>query len=270
MSYYSRIFQTAEIDSTFYANPSKGMVLGWVRNTPKNFEFSLKLPQIITHKKQLDLSAGAEVDLVEFLDLIDPLREAGKLGPILIQLPPSFSHNKMDRLQEFMSAVRLRRKDESKFRFAIEFRNKSWLKEPDQVNDLLSRFNVARTVVDEPLLPIDLTPTADFTFIRWHGRGQRPWYNYRYSNEEIEPWVLRIRAEANNSKRKIYGYFNNHFHGYAVENSLEFLEELKIATPEQHKALTGVKECIEGKRKITDLGTPEAKLPPGQMTLGEY
>jgi uncharacterized protein YecE (DUF72 family) len=53
LTYYSGTFQTAEIDSTFYANPTRGLVFGWLRNTPKDFQFSAKLPQTITHKKDL-------------------------------------------------------------------------------------------------------------------------------------------------------------------------------------------------------------------------
>jgi uncharacterized protein YecE (DUF72 family) len=267
LSYYSSVFNTAEIDSTFYTNPSKGMVLGWVKNTPKDFEFSVKLPQTITHKKKLDLRAGAEIDLLEFLDLIDPLREAGKLGPLLIQLPPSFSKNNLDDLEEFLKSLPHNKKH---YMFAIEFRNKSWLNEVGALNRLLSRHNVARTVVDEPLLPVDLTPTADFSFIRWHGRGSRPWYNYRYNNEEIEPWTERVKEQAQKTK-KVYGYFNNHFHGYAVENSLEFLKNLGIATEKQKDVLSGTLDFIEGKRKEGTENISDRKLlAAGQKTLGEF
>ncbi len=99
LSYYSSIFNTAEIDSTFYANPAKGLVLGWARNTPKDFQFAVKLPQTITHKKHLELSQGVEIDLKDFLELMRPLHEAGKLGPLLIQLPPSFDSSKESNLK---------------------------------------------------------------------------------------------------------------------------------------------------------------------------
>jgi uncharacterized protein YecE (DUF72 family) len=264
LTFYSGIFNTAEIDSTFYANPSKGMVLGWVKNTPKDFEFSVKLPQTITHKKKLDLRAGAEIDLVDFLDLIDPLREAEKLGPILIQLPPSFGTNSSDNLEEFLKSLPHKEKD---YMFAIEFRNKTWLNDLVSVNRLLSRYNVARTIVDEPLLPIDLTPTADFSFIRWHGQGTRPWYNYRYSKEELEPWVGRVKEQMKKAK-KVYGYFNNHFHGYAIENSLEFLENLGIASEKQKQALSEALESIE--RKGARKASEKKLVAEGQKTLGEF
>jgi uncharacterized protein YecE (DUF72 family) len=243
LTFYSGIFKTAEIDSTFYANPSKGLVLGWLRNTPNDFEFSVKLPQSITHKKQLDLRAGAEVDLLEFLDLMEPLREKGKLGPLLIQLPPSFGSGKFDKLEEFLEAIP---KKKNYYNFAIEFRNKSWLNEHDRLNQLLTKYNVSRTIVDEPLLPVDPTLTADFAFVRWHGRGERPWYNYQYKEKELDPWVERVRKQI--GKTKVYGYFNNHFHGYAVENALQFLNKLGVASQEQTKTLATVSDSIESKR----------------------
>ena len=90
---YSRVFKTAEIDSTFYRNPSKGTVMGWLKYSPSDFFFSAKLPKTITHDKALGLRKDVKADLVEFLDLMRPLRLAGKLDCLLIQLPPKYSYN---------------------------------------------------------------------------------------------------------------------------------------------------------------------------------
>jgi hypothetical protein len=88
--------------------------------------------------------------------------------------------------------------------------------------------------VDEPLLPPEVHITADFAYIRWHGRGLHPWYNYHYSSGELEGWVPRIRT-LSDKVDKIYGYFNNHYHGYAPENCIEILGMLGLALPEQEK-----------------------------------
>ena len=69
--------------------------------------------------------------------------------------------------------------------FSAEFRNTSWLEDTESLYSLLRKHNVANTIVDEPLLPVDLTVTANFAFIRWHGKGKRVWYNYEYSEEEL-------------------------------------------------------------------------------------
>ncbi len=228
LSFYSRVFKTAEVDSTFYAYPSKGLVLGWSRYTPDDFVFSLKLPQVMTHEKKLELRKGVETDLVRFLSLMKPLISTGKMGPVLIQLPPSFSYeNDLDRLKGFLGMV------PEDVRFAVEFRHPSWLR--DDVWSLLRSRNVANTIVDEPLLPPDAIVTADFAFIRWHGRGSRPWYNYRYSQSELAAWAPKVKDVTSRAK-KTYGYFNNHFRGFAVENSLNMIAMLGASTPEQEEA----------------------------------
>lgn len=240
LSYYSRIFQTVEIDSTFYAYPSKGLVFGWARNTPENFQYSLKIPKLITHDKKLNLKSGVEIDLVKFLDLLAPLQNSKKLGPLLIQLPPSFDASKISELDSFLDVL------PRDYYFAIEFRNKSWLKS-ELLTKLLKMHRVANTIVDEPLLPVDLSTTADFAFIRWHGHGKKVWYDYMYSKEELVPWVDRVR-EVSRRVKKIYGYFNNHFHGNAVQNSIELLEELGIASDVQKKTLKDMKTRHEESR----------------------
>jgi len=107
LSFYSNLYKTAEVDSTFYAFPSKGLVLGWARYTPPDFVFSAKLPQLLTHEKKLELSKGVESDLIRFLGLLKPLIATGKLGPILVQLPPSYSYQSdFDKLKAFLSNAR--------------------------------------------------------------------------------------------------------------------------------------------------------------------
>lgn len=225
LSHYVKYFGTAEINSTFYRYPSRGMVYGWLRSSPNNFVFAAKLPKIITHETKLDSEEHIENHLVRFLELMDPLRKASKLGPLLIQLPPSFSFNK--NFSDFSKFLKLL---PSEFRFAVEFRNLSWIKE--ETWETLKKHNVAYTIVDEPLLPPDIHVTADFAYFRWHGRGKRPWYNYRYMREELEPWVPKV-LEVKDKVNKVYGFFNNHFHGYAIENCVEILEMLGEANKEQ-------------------------------------
>ena len=220
---YTKFFRTAEVNSTFYAYPTPSMVRGWYRSAPPNFVFALKLPQLITHKKRLDPKEGVQEDLSRFLELVRPLDE--KTGPILIQLRPKFTFEKnFDSLRSFLEVL------PKNYEFAVEFRHPSWLR--SETFMILEAAGVAYTVVDEPLLPPEVHVTADFSYIRWHGRGRRPWYNYDYKKEELEDWVSRV-GEASRETKRVYGYFNNHFHGNAVKNSIEMMELLGIATPEQ-------------------------------------
>ena len=251
LTYYSKVFNTVEIDSTFYSYPKKGLVFGWDRNTPKNFRFSAKLPSVITHEKELDLKKGVEKDMMRFLELMNPLNAKRKLGVILIQLPPSFKKD-YRRLEDFLSIL------PKNLKFAIEFRNKSWWNKNTWI--LLERYNVANTIVDEPLLPPDTILTADFSFVRWHGKGKRPWYNYRYSIEELKPWIPKLKYVSDNTK-EIHGYFNNHFHGYAVQNCLQIIEMLGLINPEQLKVKNHVDRYLEKKltkkETIVQVTTPE-------------
>lgn len=225
LSYYSRYFDTVEIDSTFYAYPKRAMIQGCARTTPDNFVFTAKLPKLITHDKKLDVEKGVDRDVYRFLHDMKPLMDARKLGPLLIQLPPSFAYETgLGRLIRFFEIL------PTDVKFAIEFRNESWLR--PETWDLLKKCNIANTVVDEPLLPPDTVVTADFAFVRFHGRGAAPWYNYRYSDKEIQLWVSRIKEVAAATAHS-YAYFNNHFRGNAPENALKLLKELGRATPQQ-------------------------------------
>ena len=225
LSYYSKYFNTVEIDSTFYAYPKRAMIQGCARVTPDDFLFTAKLPKLITHEKKLDVEKGVGGDVYRFIHDVKPLLDAKKLGPLLIQLPPSFTYETgLGKLIRFFEVL------PTDIEFAVEFRNQSWMRR--ETWDLLKKCNVANTIVDEPLLPPDTVVTADFSFIRFHGRGAAPWYNYRYTDQEIKDWTPRVR-EVGAATRRSYTYFNNHFRGNAPENALKLLKELGMATPQQ-------------------------------------
>lgn len=255
---YSKLFKTTEINSTFYSYPKAGMIRGLYRVSPTGFIFSAKMPRLITHKKRLRLSQGVEDDTERFLDLMRPLAE--KLGPILIQLPPSFEYSRDgSAIEEYLEIL------PPHFEYAVEFRHLSWMR--PETWEMLSRHGVAYTIVDEPLLPPETRVTADFAYIRWHGHGARPWYNYDYGPEELRSWVPKVKAVAE-KVRRVYGYFNNHFRwqvaqgedkwGYpgAVKNAIEMMELLDMATDEQREALRRINHWRErhargeGQRKL--------------------
>ena len=235
---YSRVFKTVEVDSTFYRYPSKGMVMGWLRYSPSDFVFSAKLPKVITHDKKLGLKGDVKADLDSYLELMRPLQLGGKLACLLIQLPPKYDYNP-ENLESFFELL------DPLFRYAVEFRNLSWMR--DETWSLLEKYKVAYVIVDEPLLPPEVHLTANFAYFRWHGRGESPWFDYRYSKDELEPWVPKVEKAAGKVK-KVVGYFNNHFHGYAPENCLYLIERLGLLSNEQKKAKakTSVKQSQLG------------------------
>jgi uncharacterized protein YecE (DUF72 family) len=223
---YSQVFKTAEIDSTFYGYPSKGTVMGWLRYSPSDFVFTAKLPKVITHEKKLGLKSDVKSDLVAFLEVMRPLQLGGKLACLLIQLPPKYDYNP-ENLEAFFRLL------DPVFKYAVEFRNLSWIR--DETWDLLKKFEVSYTIVDEPLLPPEVHLTSDIAYFRWHGRGEQPWFDYRYSKDELEPWIPKVE-EASRKVKKVVGYFNNHFHGYAPENCLYLIERLGLLSEEQKRA----------------------------------
>ncbi len=222
---YSQVFQTVEIDSTWYRYPSKGTVMGWSRYSPSDFVFTAKLPKLITHDKKLGLDGDIQKDLDAFLELMQPLQLDGKLACLLIQLPPSYVYN-LAHLESFFQRL------QPQYRYAVEFRNLSWMQE--ETWPVLEKYSVAYVNVDEPLLPPEVHLTTDFAYFRWLGKGKRPWFNYKYTKEELEPWVPRVE-DASTKVKKVYGYFNNHFHGYAPENALQLIEQLGLLTEKQRR-----------------------------------
>jgi uncharacterized protein YecE (DUF72 family) len=246
-SYYSKIFKTVEIDSTFYKYPTLGTILGLARNSPKGFMFTAKFPKLITHDKKLELSEQLRKDMERFLQLMRPLNTAGKMGALLLQLPPSFEFKSFDKLAAFIEIL------PTDFRYAVEFRHPSWLRE--ETWSLLRKHDIAYTIVDEPLLPQDIRITTDFSYIRWHGHGASPWFNYRYNDEQLQTWVPKIKEICKHTK-ETYGMFNNHFHCYAPENCLRIMELLGVATPEQVAKRKSITNYIE---RIRNLRTQDAK-----------
>jgi len=242
---YTKVFNTVEIDSTFYRYPSKGTVMGWLKYSPESFIYTAKLPKLITHDKKLSLAQGIQEDLERFIALMEPLWLGGKLGCLLVQLPPKYDY-KPKELEDFLKIL------PTHIKFAVEFRDLSWMRE--ETWPLLQKYGVAYTIVDEPLLPPEMHFTASFAYFRWHGKGGRPWYNYRYRKDELEPWIPKVKEAAKKVER-VYGYLNNHHHGYSVENCLQVLEMLNVLTPEQARA----KNKVENYFKATE-GLKELKI----------
>ncbi len=249
---YAKVFDTAEINSTFYRAPNPGMVQGWARFTPEDFVFAAKVPQTVTHDRLLDVGKGADKDVRGYCELMRPLLDADKLGPLLLQLPPRLRFVEPT-IHRFLDAL------PRDFTFALEPRNISWM--TLEAFDLLRSTGVAYTIVDEPLLPPDLHVTSTLAYLRWHGHGADPWYNYRYSEEELKTWVPRVEQVASQAETA-YGFFNNHYHGYAPENCLQMLRMLGVQTQDQARAL----QRIDGFRKQATRADVRLKL----LTLEDF
>lgn len=226
LQYYSRFFDTAEMDATFYEKFYRYMTrdtfTAMVRSTPDRFQFSIKVPETVTHDNRLDIKKGAAALLDEFLEKISPLKYANKLGAILIQLPPSFTVKEFQNTEKFLDRL------PTGYDYAVEFRHPSWNTEGPW--ELLKHYNIAAVMTDSPTpdkLQFLSQPlvTANHSFIRWHGRQVKPRYNYLYSKNELEPWVDKVKNMSAETA-VVRGYFNNHYGARAVVNALEFKEML--------------------------------------------
>ncbi|MDW0242888.1 MAG: DUF72 domain-containing protein [Nitrososphaeraceae archaeon] len=237
LPYYAQFFNTAEMDATFYEKfymyMTKETFTAMNRATPADFQFSVKVPETVTHDNRLDVNKGAMALLNEFLEKISPLKYANKLGAVLIQLPPSFTVKEFQNTEEFLDRL------PSGYDYAVEFRHPSWNTEGPW--ELLKQYNIAAVLTDSPepdKLQFLSEPivTANHSFIRWHGRQVKPRYNYLYSRDELKPWVDKVK-QISLETPVVRGYFNNHYGARAVVNAIEFKEMLGTALSEKEKTL---------------------------------
>jgi len=234
---YSAIFDTVEIDSSFYRFPDKGTILGMTRYTPRGFIFSAKMNKKFTHELRLRFDEKAKTELDSFCELLDPLLSQDKLSCMLVQLPPSLKRD--DNLLESFLALLPKR-----YNYVIEFRHPSWLESRTWAT--LSKYEAAYCIVDEPLLPPEVHITSDIGYVRWHGRGKGLWYDYRYTQDQLTDWLPKIE-EMRTSTKQSYGIFNNHFRGYAPENSIQMMKMLGLASDKHEKILKRIEDHIEGR-----------------------
>lgn len=212
-----------------------------VKATPQNFEFSVKVPERITHRKRLNINRDVISDFKEFLEKISPLYNSGKLGAILIQLPPSFSIEYFPTLEKFLENIPRKPEEENEsnvsnkqlnndYQYAIEFRHPSWNTEGPL--ELLKHHNIANVITDSPekeslsFLSNSIVSSPEHSFVRFHGRNtssEHYWYNYLYSKQELEPWIDKVR-ELEKQTKKLRIYFNNHYGGKVIINALQFKE----------------------------------------------
>ena len=218
LRYYASLFPVVEVNSTFYRLPPPSVAASWAKRTPARFRFAAKFPRTITHDLRLEGTAG---ELGRFLEVLAPLRDAGKFVAALLQLPPSLSFDAGPVRAFYESLPR-------DLPVAVEFRERSWLVPESYA--LLREFGLANVTVDGPHLPIALEVTASFAYVRWHGHGTRVWYDYTYSADELAAWVPRVRTLEERADA-VYGFFNNHFRGDAAVNCRTLAEELGVPPP---------------------------------------
>jgi uncharacterized protein YecE (DUF72 family) len=244
LAYYANQFDTVEVDSTYYRLPAEEMVRRWAERTPDSFVMHVKAFGLMTrHPVKLeslppDLRDEAPTDdkgrverpsrefrgevFRRFLEALEPLRSAGKLGGILFQFPSYVVYK--DRSLEYLQWAREQLGDDE---LLVEFRHVSWLDDEHRDDTLrfLEELGATHVIVDAPriegaknLVPTVLALTSPTAYIRLHGRNAETWnkrggsaaerFDYLYSDDELAEWVDPLRELAGQAEQA-YAFFNN-------------------------------------------------------------
>jgi uncharacterized protein YecE (DUF72 family) len=257
LGYYGKFLNTVEINSTFYRVPEEFIINNWIKKAKRleSFEFSLKLPQLVTHEAIVKDSGEKAALIAKSFErkCIQPLAENNLLSAVLIQLSPYFRRydekTEADNLPELRRVFELLNTDN--YEYVAEFRHSSWLNsnrddlEKDTI-DLLHEFNIANCQLDGPGFPITKTITASHGYIRMHGRNQDLWfkgakakaedasngddrmnrYDYLYTDTELKEWLPRINQYLESQGGKTRVYFNNHPNAQAIKNAFMLMDLL--------------------------------------------
>src|SRR5487761_828924 len=260
LRYYASQFPLVEVDSTYYALPAEQTAAAWQDRTPAGFTFNIKAFSLFTQHptpvKSLpaDLREAAgkagkervylkDVDAAvagqawdRFFAALEPLREAGKLGAILLQFPPWFPIARANKDDIVACAERAAPR-----RVCVEFRNHTWMTDDNQKEtlDFLASHQLPYVCVDMPQgysssIPPVVAATSDLAVVRMHGHSDK-WesksiaerFGYRYSDKELAEWagnVERLAADA----AETHVVFNNCYRDYAQVNARQLAEALDI------------------------------------------
>ena len=255
LAWYAEQFDTVEVDSTFYRLPSESMVQGWAERTPDGFTMHVKAFGLMTRhpvkaeaippdlRDEMPLDERGRVDrpprelraeiFRRFLEGLEPLRAAGKLGGILFQLPPYVVHKEAS-----LEYLQWSREQLGGHEMLVEFRHRSWLDDEHRAESLgfLERIGAGYVVVDAPrsetarnLVPTVVATTSPTAYVRFHGRNLATWnkrggsaaerFDYLYSDDELGEWVEPLRELAGRAEQA-YAFFNNNASSEDPENPL--------------------------------------------------
>jgi uncharacterized protein YecE (DUF72 family) len=230
LAYLARYFGAVEVDSSFYRPPEARVTEAWLRRSPPDFLFALKLHQRFTHDRG---SPWTPAEAEEFRLGIEPVRAAGRLGAVLVQFPWSFKAD--DAAFVHLDAVR---RDFGALPLVVEVRHVSWT-EPHAVQ-YLKDAGLGFCDIDQPAARSGVPPmslvTSPIGYVRLHGRNSKAWfakdagrdarYDYLYREEELAEWIVRIR-EISQAAEKTFVFTNNHYRGQAPANALQIISKLQ-------------------------------------------
>jgi len=209
LEFYASKLTSVEVNYTFRSLPTAKMLEGWLVATPANFRFSFKAPQRITHFKRLQECVD---DVAQFVAALEPVRQAGKLGLLLFQLPPNYKAD-TERLSSFLSVPAFRTANAPAI--AFEFRHESWFTE--EIYAILRQHNAALCIAEsDDLLTPEVHTATDCACYRLRRTGG-------YSAAELDAFAKRFTALA--EQRDVYVYFKHEDEPTGALNATAFLED---------------------------------------------
>jgi uncharacterized protein YecE (DUF72 family) len=204
LEHYASVFDTVELNATFYRLPRLETVAGWAEQVPDGFLFAVKASRYLTHMRRL---REIETGVARFWEPLEPLRETGKLGPVLWQLPERF-----ERDDETLAAALAQLPPAQ---HCFELRHPSWF--APGVYAILAEHGASLAIGDDPRRPLpSASPVGRLAYLRLHygARGR----DGNYSDRELDTWRRRIAAWR--SRRDVFVYLNNDWRAFAPRNAL--------------------------------------------------
>jgi uncharacterized protein YecE (DUF72 family) len=207
LTYYASLFNSIEVNSSFYKVPMGATVNKWAGITPNNFKFTYKLWRNITHNKELVFNPA---DVFHFMDVIN--QAGSKKGSLLVQFPASIKADKAPQLENLFNYIRQSDPD-MQWQTAVEFRHSSWYQ--DKTYYLLDKYGMGMVLHDMPASAAPLMETeADFIYLRFHGPNGG--YRGSYTDDFLQEYASYIHDWVADGKT-VYAYFNNTM-GSAIDN----------------------------------------------------
>jgi uncharacterized protein YecE (DUF72 family) len=215
LTFYASLFNSLEVNSSFYKIPLPKTFSKWITEVPENFRFTVKLWRGITHEPQLSFTP-ADVD--KFMYAAGHLET--KKGCLLIQLPPALQADKADQLRRLLEQIK-RSDPQQDWNLAVEFRNRTWY--TPEIEQLLARFQTTRVLHDMPASKImETTGDLPFVYLRFHGPAGD--YKGSYGKAVLKGYAEMIQ-EWKTKNKEVYVYFNN-----TIGDAITDLEILRALT----------------------------------------
>ena len=218
LTYYASLFNSIEINSSFYKVPMVSTMKKWAESVPDDFQFTFKLWKEITHAKGLLFK---QQDLEHFIQIISAV--GVKKGCLLVQFPPSIAIQQLHQLENLFAGLNIA-DPQHQWKVAVEFRNRSWYEE--DIYDLLHRNYAAMVFHDLPASSAPLIETAEFIYLRFHGPNGG--YRGSYSDDLLSEYAGYVKDWQQDGK-DVYVYFNNTM-GDAIKNLITLNAFVKDAT----------------------------------------